>query len=53
MTNRDFAYLVAALALVNRLSWFLKGAAVGSFLFAATLWAVTIFGNRAAGDQTP
>jgi phosphatidylglycerophosphate synthase len=53
MTNRDFAYLVVALALVNRLNWFLKGAAVGSFLFAATLWAVTIFGNRAAGDQTP
>jgi phosphatidylglycerophosphate synthase len=52
MTNRDFAYLVAALALVNRLSWFLKGAAVGSFLFAATLFAVSIFGSRAAGDQT-
>jgi phosphatidylglycerophosphate synthase len=53
MINRDFAYLVVALALVNHLSWFLKGAAVGSFLFAVTLFAVSIFGNRAAEDQTP
>ncbi len=53
VTNRDFAYLVVALALANRLSWFLKGAAVGTFLFAAALWAVSILGNRAAEDQTP
>lgn len=53
MANRDFAYLLVALALVNRLSWFLKGAAVGSFLFAAALWAVSLFGPRAPKDQTP
>jgi phosphatidylglycerophosphate synthase len=53
MANRDFAYLLVALALVNRLGWFLKGAAAGSFLFAATLWALSIIGNRPAQDQTP
>jgi phosphatidylglycerophosphate synthase len=53
VTNRDFAYLLVVLALANRLSWFLKGAAVGTFLFAAALWAVSILGSRAAEDQTP
>jgi phosphatidylglycerophosphate synthase len=53
VANRDFAYLILALALVNRLGWFLKGAAVGTFLFAATLWVVSLFGTRSEKDQTP
>jgi phosphatidylglycerophosphate synthase len=53
VTNRDFAYLVLALALVDRLGWFLKGAALGTFLFAAALWAVSLFGARSEKDQTP
>lgn len=41
MSNRDFAYLVFALALVGRLKWFLIGAAAGSYVFAIALWAIS------------
>ncbi len=41
MSNRDFAYLVAALAVIGRLEWFLLGAAAGSYVFAATLWWIS------------
>ncbi|HOI94831.1 MAG TPA: CDP-alcohol phosphatidyltransferase family protein [Syntrophobacter fumaroxidans] len=37
VTNRDFAYLVFALAVIGRLSWFLLGAALGSYAFAIVL----------------
>ncbi len=40
LTNRDFAYLIVAFALIHRLNWFLIGTAVGTYLFAATLWAI-------------
>jgi phosphatidylglycerophosphate synthase len=53
VTNRDFAYLVVALALVDRLNWFLMGAAAGTFLFAATLWTLNLFGRRTAEDPNP
>lgn len=43
MANRDFAYLVVFLALIGRLAWFLVGAAVGTYLFAATLWFVSLY----------
>jgi phosphatidylglycerophosphate synthase len=37
MTNRDFAYLVLALALVGQLQLFMVGAAFGSYAFAFAL----------------
>jgi len=39
-SNRDFAYLVFALAVIGRLNWFLMGAAVGSYVFAIALWII-------------
>jgi phosphatidylglycerophosphate synthase len=48
LTNSDFAYLIVALALIHRLQWFLFSTAVGTYLFAATLWAVSLYGKRAA-----
>lgn len=38
--NRDFSYLVALLALVNRLSWFVFGTMVGAYLFALVLFVL-------------
>jgi 1L-myo-inositol 1-phosphate cytidylyltransferase / CDP-L-myo-inositol myo-inositolphosphotransferase len=38
VTNRDFAYLLAFLALVDRLHWFVIGASLGTYAFAAGLW---------------
>jgi len=49
VTNRDFAYLVFALAILERLSWFLLGAAFGSYLFAIVLWFVSFRERRRAG----
>jgi phosphatidylglycerophosphate synthase len=37
MANRDFAYLLFALAIIGHLDWFLIGAAAGSYLFAGIL----------------
>lgn len=37
LTNRDFAYLVLAFSVVDRLNWFLWGTTFGTYLFAATL----------------
>jgi hypothetical protein len=47
LSNRDFAYIVVLLALVQRLQWFLIGAAVGTYLFAATLWMTSFYEKRA------
>ncbi len=51
VSNRDFAYLIVALAAVDRLKWFLMGAAVGTYFFAAVLWAGSLYGKRAGSPQ--
>lgn len=48
MSNRDFAYIVVVLALVQRLQWFLLGAAVGTYLFAGALWLISFYEKKAA-----
>lgn len=40
LMNRDFAYVLVALALLGRLDWFLWGAAFGTYVYAAALVAV-------------
>jgi len=50
LSNRDFAYIVVALALVQRLHWFLIGAAVGTYLFAVTLWMISYKEARIVAD---
>ncbi len=40
LASRDFAYLVAVLAVFNKLEWFLWGATVGSYVFGVVLWII-------------
>jgi phosphatidylglycerophosphate synthase len=40
LANRDFAYLLVALALMDRLAFFLWGAMIGSYVFAISLWVL-------------
>jgi phosphatidylglycerophosphate synthase len=46
LNSRDFAYLVFFLALIDRLSWFLWAAAVGAYIFAASLWLLPAYYRR-------
>ncbi|MBP8644915.1 MAG: CDP-alcohol phosphatidyltransferase family protein [Syntrophobacteraceae bacterium] len=48
LSNRDFAYLIALLAVADRLNWFLIGSALGSYVFAAALWTISYRERRKA-----
>ncbi len=52
VTNRDFAYLVLALAIIGRLNWFLIGASVGTYLFAIGLWIIGFYERRMRSSAT-
>jgi phosphatidylglycerophosphate synthase len=47
LMNRDFAYVLLALAVIGRLGWFLWGAAFGTYVYAAAL--VVVYRWRDAG----
>jgi phosphatidylglycerophosphate synthase len=48
LSNRDFAYLIAILAIVDRLNWFLIGSTLGSYVFAIALWVISYRERRRA-----
>ncbi|HEY3278004.1 MAG TPA: CDP-alcohol phosphatidyltransferase family protein [Syntrophorhabdaceae bacterium] len=49
--NRDFAYVMTALALFHRLDWFFVASAIGAYLLALVLWAIRFFVSRPAGHR--
>jgi phosphatidylglycerophosphate synthase len=53
LANRDFAYLVVFLALIDRLGFFLWGAMIGTYVFALGLWVLGRFSWQKAGTGGP
>jgi phosphatidylglycerophosphate synthase len=51
LMNRDFAYLLALLAVIDRLHWFLWGAALGSWAFAALFVLAYATGSAVAEEH--
>jgi phosphatidylglycerophosphate synthase len=47
LASRDYTYLLLVLALLGRLEWFLYGAAVGSWTFAAAILAYAAYHRKA------
>lgn len=52
LSNRDFAYLILLLALIDHLEWFLLGAAAGTYLFAGGLWYLTYKHKNQRAEET-
>ena len=52
LTNRDFAYLVLAFAIADRLNWFLWATALGTYLFAAVL-TLAAFNEKKSRAKSP
>lgn len=48
LNSRDFAYLIVLLALIDRLAWFLWAAAIGTYIFAISLWLLSASYRRKA-----
>jgi len=46
LTNRDFAYLVALLALFDKLNWFFIATAIGSYMFSISLWVADYLSKK-------
>ncbi len=40
VTNRDFAYVIALLAIFDKLNWFFIATSIGTYIFAAVLWII-------------
>lgn len=49
LASRDFAYLLPALALIDKLEWFLWATTIGTYLFAA-VWVVLAVRERRQGQ---
>ncbi len=51
LASRDFAYLIALLAIFDKLEWFLWGATIGSYLFGMALWMIYLQSSPLTGDD--